>query len=244
MIYGNKLLWKSLGGTLPTITTHASLTTSLVGYWKLDETSGTTAYGEISGYNGTSLDTTSTSGKISTSYQFNGSTAKVALPVFGSITVFTWSAWVYIPTGYSAPGIILAKATETSPNYVGMLVNTDRTFAQGGRNPANAYWVRTSTAVLPYNTWTHLVYVSNNNGQYGNIYINGVNQTSFTSEGITYNSTSTCNTHTIGKNIWDGRETYRFPFSGKIDEVAEWDRVLTAAEIADLYNAGAGLPYN
>lgn len=32
-------------------------------------------------------------------------------------------------------------------------------------------------------------------------------------------------------------------FNGDVDEVGLWDRVLTAAEITQLYNSGAGLPY-
>ena len=33
-------------------------------------------------------------------------------------------------------------------------------------------------------------------------------------------------------------------FDGLIDECGIWSRVLTAGEITDLYNSGAGLPYD
>ena len=46
----------------------------------------------------------------------------------------------------------------------------------------------------------------------------------------------------VGEMFRIGAHESGYPFTGTIDEVGKWNRVLSATEISTLYNGGAGLP--
>jgi hypothetical protein len=72
------------------------------------------------------------------------------------------------------------------------------------------------------------------------IYIDGVSNTVSTVE----NGLGTGDTPVIAYVPRIGtRANGSYPFAGVIDEVGIWDRVLTASEVTELYNAGAGKQY-
>ena len=79
------------------------------------------------------------------------------------------------------------------------------------------------------NTW-YLGTVTFNNGNL-NLYIDNNNVGTWS--GVTL--TTTTGSNTIGTNAFGES------FKGNLDEVAFWNRTLTPAEIATLYNNGSGL---
>jgi hypothetical protein len=69
------------------------------------------------------------------------------------------------------------------------------------------------------------------------LYRNGVSRVSATRPGgQAFNTTATA--LNVGRRSFSGAESY---FDGYVDEVAKWNRALSAAEITRLYNNGNGI---
>jgi len=199
------------------------IASGLVGYWKLDETAGTTAFDfSGSGNNGTlagSVLPVPTSGKVSGALFFNGLSSKINL---GSVTVganATIAAWVNTAGGGEIP--VFSDRT-SGTLYFGMA---------GGRffiydNPATPSPSMTSNALINTSTWHHIVWTSN--GTISSMYIDGVldksqAQTRSGSAGVS----------NIG---WDASNITEF-FPGSIDDVRVYNRALSANEVKSIYNA-------
>ena len=156
---------------------------------------------------------TSTPGIITTglSGQINGA---------GSI-----AAWINLSVLPSTTGSTMHIAGESQ-------VNNDLDFQIQSDNKVHFYTgagEQTSTATaLQANMWYFLVASYDSTAGFRNIYLDGVLDGAF-SGGVSSQSKTT--PFTIGYNsVFGGRE-----FSGTIDEVAVYDRGLTASEVASLY---------
>lgn len=203
----------------------------LVGYWKLNEGSGTTA-SDSSGNGNTGTLTngpTWTSGKLGGALSFDGVDDYVDA---GNLNLdwtninFTAEAWASLNAG-------------TPNNYRGIVGNR---FGAGGANwwtlgtpSANIIAVEYTTGGLIQTNfapvgagWNHYVVVKE--GTTIKIYINGVFNTSG-SIGAT-NIGGITNEFRVG--IW---YAYSQIWNGLIDEVRIYNRALSAAEIAAIYNA-------
>jgi hypothetical protein len=146
------------------------------------------------------------------------------------------------------------SVTDTDSDHYAMLCNTNSGtvnrgyyFATGGvgggvliraYNSSGGYaevdtqpdWTVTSA-----NTWYHAVFIAD--GTNLTVYVNGVQQkqASFANN-ISYGSDATF--------IIGGRDAANYGcMNGILDEIAIWNRVLTADEITELYNNGAGKAY-
>jgi VCBS repeat-containing protein len=92
----------------------------------------------------------------------------------------------------------------------------------------------TPALTIPTNVWHQ--FLLRKNGSQFDVYFNGISVRSTTNAGGAIANAS--RPLLIGKrNDGDGRN---FAVDGRIDEVAIWDRALSDAEIATLYNGGAG----
>jgi len=94
---------------------------------------------------------------------------------------------------------------------------------------------------LAINTFYHCVVSYNGNGLNSglNTYINGVSEKlSVFSDSLTLPISSSSQLSTFGSTL--GTSDF---FNGVIDEVGVWDRALTAVDVTELYNAGAGKQY-
>jgi MSHA biogenesis protein MshQ len=92
-----------------------------------------------------------------------------------------------------------------------------------------------TAASYPPNNWYNVICTySTSTGLV--IYVNGI------SAG-TNGTTGTLTTST--KELWVGRysEATGYGFNGTIDELAMWNRVLTQAEITQIYGVGVGVFY-
>lgn len=206
----------------------------LVGHWTLDETSGTTAADETGSYNGTmtgalTAAAATTSGVIDTAIHFDGSGDYInasAIPEMQGATTLTLSGWLkrnalgdYVHFG-SDNGI----AGGTSIGYSGGTLY----FAT-----AIGSWAYGSYS-LNDTQWHHVTMVYNGNGATNSDkikgYIDGVEVAlSYTGTipAATYNNAS--NTMKIGRF-----SNYRS--DGDVDDVRVYNRLLSASEIAELYN--------
>ena len=223
--------------TLPTISSPSA-------YWKLEEASGTRA-DEL----GISTITdngsvTRATGKIGYAAQFNGTSQSLSHADSATLstgdTDFTIGAWVNL-SSKSGYRVIVAKY-DTSINQREYLLYydsiTDRfkfTVSSNGTDRALTTVLANNLGSPALNTWYYVVAWHDATANTINIQINNgaVNSASHTTGVL--DSTS-------GFRIGANSEGFQY-FSGKIDSVGIWKKVLTVIERAALYNSGIGLEY-
>lgn len=152
--------------------------------------------------------------------------------------VGTYAAWIYSDNLTSgSQQTICSAGTNASTNecihflvYSGLLKISAR---DGG---ADKFAVTQTTANIPARTWTHVAVVQN--GTQPALYVNGVNvaatNTLATDLTVWFNVQDTMDKFAIGVLEYNG--THSADFQGAIGQLRYWSRVLTAAEIAKIYN--------
>ena len=193
---------------------------SLVGWWKLDETSGTTAADSSGNGNDGTLTSMAgdewTTGQVDGALEFDGTNDYIDVSSLSATTDKTFSCWIYansltadfttlIEFGSDAPWFGVA---EWSGNWY--LLEYDKNC-----------WGQTR---LSTGQWYHIAYTSDSSTNSSKVYLNGVEDTEFAANantetgsgmGIAYHNGDTC-------------------FNGIIDDVRVYDRALTADEISQL----------
>ncbi|MFA5098893.1 MAG: LamG-like jellyroll fold domain-containing protein [Candidatus Paceibacterota bacterium] len=210
------------------IGTNVSLTPGLrdmglVGYWKFDEGSGTTAYDSSgNGNNGTLTNGPAyTTGKVgSYALSFNGTTQRVGtnrepIPLSNTYN-FTWSVWIY-PTSVTSGAAIGRQALKD--DYLG--VNSGAIILTRAQTGAI-----TGGTVIP-NQWNYIVGKGDSQKLY--VFLNGVQVNS--GNHTTPFSATFLNWYA---GCLHSSSAY---FSGFIDDVRIYNRALSAAEIQAIYNA-------
>ncbi|PIO00515.1 hypothetical protein COT72_00365, partial [archaeon CG10_big_fil_rev_8_21_14_0_10_43_11] len=180
----------------------------------------------VGGYNGSAL-------------KFDGASNNIAVSAVSSIAdVFdaggTISAWIYPE---SAGGGSLGRLWDKSQHLAHVVVsgsNARIQFNQAFSGGTNA-WYTTAYAV-PLDQWSHitLVYDSDSVSNSPAIYIDGVSESLTQSSSTTGTRTSdSANAFNLGNNAGGIRG-----FDGRIDNLAIYNRTLSATEITDLYTNG------
>lgn len=223
------------------------LKNGLFSCWELDETSGTTVndsytYGSRNGVNYNC--TVNQTGKIGKAYELN----KVNSSYIGGITKFisdfpfSLSMWFY----YTSEGHLFSSNVNSGTNKYGV---TLKPVASSGKMSFYIYYGQgTTSAVVLYvgnvsslatSTWHHLVLTSSGYDYSQNtLYINN---TSYACSYLT-GSVSSVNWSTGTTEI--GRDWVQAQyFSGRIDQVAVWGRVLSSSDVSLLYNSGNALTF-
>lgn len=198
-------------------------TTGLVARWKLDD-SGTTVSDAAGSHNGWSGGvTTGVVGMVDKAFTFISGTM-VGIDNHADITnysSFTLSAWIN-PSSTSSSNVIVSKSIP------------DRDFVmrlKSGKLEAHfyngAYRACTGTTTVPTNKWTHVLCTWSNNQW--KLYYNGVlnNSCSFSGQSPPW----------IGNALHIGAVGGSETFLGNLDDVRIYNRALTAADAAALYNA-------
>ena len=205
----------------------------LIGYWNFDEASGSVAHDTSgSGYNGTVIGATWTTGKINGGLSFNGTTNTVVTPGIALGSAFSVSAWanpaVTPQGGYT-------RILETQYNgglYLGVdgsgtkykfIVNTA---AGATANCGSAYGCAEGGTIS--SGW-HLV-TATYDGTTAKLYVDGalVGSDTFTTPGNTNYPLYVARYYGGNSNGWNG----------VLDDVRLYNRALTATEVATLYNGG------
>ncbi len=198
---------------------------TLVGYWPLNEGTGAVAYDDSgSGVNGAWIGAASgTQGyyvpgvRQTWAGYFNGSSTAASTSLAMTTGLYTVSVWVYpgMNTGtdeditYSGPRIIYSP-WRTSGLYV-----------VSGATAPNGYYLSTST-------WSMVTAVYD--GKTSWIYVNGIAVGSTTASPITTGITviGAANLYSSGNQ----------GFNGAIEDLRAYNRALTSAQVAALYNSG------
>lgn len=216
--------------------------TGLVSYYRFEETSGI-LYDAIGGVNSSSTSnlTYNQTGKNGKCIKLvKASSSKVifannAKQNFGTGD-FTISQWINLTTLGNWGGYYAKKNSADTYGY-GLTTNSSNQFEfsvfSNGYNLPQGITMR-SAAVSNSGVWYHVVCVREQN--YLKIYLN----TTMTSQAMAAVNCDVAIDATIG--------TYRSPdnnnySNGMVDEIAIWNRALTAAEVTTIYNSGAGLFY-
>jgi len=229
----NNLIGFGAGGGGNTIIDHSSLMSGLLAYWELEDLTDSSGNGKTLTKTGT---VNTATGKIDNGHSaaWSASNNLKHLTVFssnlgtGDVTLAAWmlqngQSNSYNPSIVSVGTLNRVYLTTTTTNgYAGFY----------GYDGGSLY--ATSTTAVSNNAWHHLVGVRN--GTSVKIYVDGVERGSNTGTARNVNATGVY----LGSRL-DANDNLG---SATLDEVGVWNRALTAAEITDLYNGGAGMPFS
>jgi len=222
-----------------------SLLTSIVGYYKFDENSGTSV-GDATGVgnSGTFSGTTPyyKTGKINAGGNFNGSDTNVTFTSVSSqnsLSQLTVSVWVNIAgNGLNGLGRIIQKLNASNGYFqINMESSTTTIVFSASWATTVGIWRYTAPS---QNVWHHIA-VTYDGSSVNNVptfYIDNASQ-SLASSQTPAGSRTTDDTNMYIGNRGDTTRT----FNGTIDEIGLWSRLLSSSEISQLYNGGNGLQY-
>jgi len=156
-------------------------------------------------------------------------------------TTFSLSMWFYldsVPTE-AGTGYLFYAFHGAAPWYsYAISLESDNTLRFTARNLAGTAYSTYSPAILQDSTWYHLVVTCRGNGYTSQIYLNGtdVSTAAVTFIGGVFNTNN---------YLYFGNQspTAIYTCPNRVDEIALYNRVLTAEDVAALYNSGAGKLY-
>jgi prepilin-type N-terminal cleavage/methylation domain-containing protein len=204
----------------------------------LNELSGTLADSSGNGNDGTAHGgvTYGTAGKFNNALNFDGNDGYVEVDPRQNISGrFTVSAWVKLSEDMS--GTIIGTRGPDGESSFDFKFCGDGSCIHGDIGDGTDWF--TTAADAPFNyevgVWYNIVYVVNQTGY--TIYVNGQEAAS---NPMAYSGTPLLVDTTNNHHLYVGQVGYNNEFfNGQIDEVAAWDRELSAVEISDLYQRGA-----
>lgn len=203
----------------------------IVGWWKAEGN----ALDSAGSHNGTLEGGASYApGEVGQAFLLDGVTGCVEIPDTPALDLasFTLEAWVRFDS-ISGVRVVFAKpvGTGTYDSYT-VWLNSGVLNAQAcnvnGCDPQ-----LTAPAAVAADTWHHVAYTFDGTAQQQVLYLDG---------GQVASSATTLATGYDTQSLYLGRDTENgapnYFLQGSIDEAAVYDRALTAAEIASIYNAG------
>jgi hypothetical protein len=222
---------------------------NLEGLYYLDgnanDSSGNENHGAINGA------TYNSSGKYNGAYSFNGDdyiTAGDQPELNVGTNSFSISSWIKTDGNGVSNDIILSKSAGPGTSNEGYFIDIDSCSGADGKlefhiSDGSSEVKQTSGIItnLCDDTWKHIVYVFDRSTNEASRYVDGVivsgdpvDISSVT--GLLDSSDQFC-IGNLGTNC-DYSTTY---FDGLIDEVAIWQRALSAQEVSDIYNLGSSI---
>jgi hypothetical protein len=243
---------------------NSNLTSSLVGYWKADENTGTT----VADYSGNANTGTAggsptwAAGKFGSAVSYSSNdyvtVADNATLNFGATDSFTIAAWIRRTgnTAFSNPQAIVDKMNSYSSGYslladgnaanqCNLAANTnDGSFCLVISDGTDVYTMWTDNTYTADSVWYHVVAVLDRTSESNSkIYVNGVSEPlsrdgTFSAVGsLTGDTNPTCIGSTSTVTCSTGGLS---GFIGQIDETRIYRRALTSAEVTQLYNYAPG----
>jgi hypothetical protein len=215
------------------------LTTSLISYYKLDESSGN-ASDSVGSNTLTNSNVTYSAGKLNNGAVFNGSSASLTggdIFDFAYTGTISFAYWIK-PTNFTGNQQHLNKK-DPSGAFDGWQIYTNGSgvlnFDYAAPNATGIEFV-TDSAVLTTGVWQHVAFSYNNKVLV--VYVNGVS-VPITKTADTVNQSTN---NSINFNIGSRGNSDRW-LNGSIDELGIWSRALTADEVSQLYNSNRALAY-
>ena len=217
----------------------------VIGLWNLDETTGTFLDGSGQGNHGTQSATGLTqgvTGKVGKAVTVDGTSGDISIPDNATnlrpaaVSISAWFMLSSSPAGVA----IISKARNGPPwssPFMSWLIRINSpTQIEADIGNATAYSATAfSVPALVVGTWYHITLTYS--GSVITLYLNGASLgTRSFSGAIGYSALPML----IGADYGFAPVGELFP--GQIDQVGLWNRALTPAEVAMIYNAGAGTP--
>lgn len=199
-------------------------------YWRLDETSGTTAFDHFGGHDGTYNNVTlgvagALHGDTDTAAGFDGGTSYVGVtPLFNNLTHFTMMGWINRGGAQGARTGLFGQNDNVEFGYI-----SDQDIQYWDGQQANNVDAVNSFAD---GVWGFLTVVSD--GTNRTLYVNGQKAASV-GGARTAPYTTAYNFNIGGGGVFDPTGNF---FLGSIDDVALYDKALTASQINTLYLLG------
>lgn len=210
-------------------------------YWRLDETSGTTA-SDLSGNgrNGTYVNSPNLNQSplisVDKSIDLDGTNDYVSYTPGTAVTGnFTYECWINADSFSSFPGLVSGWNANSSGNYGSILLVSDSGVVEiYAANSTFTDWSYTDNTGYTLSTGTtyHLVFVNDDTNDTAKLYVNGVEQYSASGK------TTAMGMVNASKVLSAGRATTSNYFNGKVDEVAIYTTALSATRILAHYKAG------
>jgi len=203
---------------------------NLVGWWKFDEGNGTIAYDSAGHNNGAiSGGAAWTTGQINGALNFDGSDDYVSVPdIDNSLDMdnqMTITAWIMLNNDSEIYSIVDKQPSEAgSGNYHFLIMSSGLYLLHQTGTGEEAGYVSTSSVTA--GVWQHVA-VTLKEGDSVKFYINGT--PAGTSQTETFGFVNN------GPVLIGTSSDFAIPFDGAIDEVRIYNRVLTAGEVASLY---------
>jgi hypothetical protein len=231
----------------------------MISYWKLDETSGTTASDSYDGHHGTLYGnaTWTPDGKVNGAMTFDGTDDRVQVPsstdfdiaTDGSFSAFTWfKKTTDCGTNQNSQNEVMLSrnsGNHTSNTWwFGCDIATDQlalNFYPASKTTGSGSGVLRSQVTVDDGLWHYGGWVYDDQAHQLKLYLDGVEQPGTQTMKITGPFNSTKPLCIGGYGTGDTCDTYEY--NGILDEVAIYNRALTDAEILSHYNAGAGRDY-
>lgn len=223
-------------------------TNGLVGWWKLDETSGTSA-ADSSGTGNTGTTHASpawtTAGQFNGALTFNGTTQYVSVPdvaslqLSGSWTVSTWVNPSALPASGLYYGVLSKTNASSNMNYVLTVDNASGLFGAGApkwvvefNQSSGPVWYAADQTSISTGTWYHLAGVWDSSTHNLYLYLNGILV-------ATQNTGANVPDSGSGNNLTIGSRGATHT-AGTLDDTRIYNRALTASEVKQLYSATGG----
>jgi len=216
---------------------YADVSTGLVGWWKLNDGAGTNCLDSSGSANpGTTHNApTWVAGHIgiwalkfvSTSNQYMNTATTTNIPKINASQ--TLSAWVNIPSTAATYDILVPELNGSGANQLRITGGNAQVSQWGGATTITG-------GAVSINTWHMITWTYNSVGPVNTIYIDGL-QSGATTATATQNFTPTA-VYIGSYGAGAGNEN----FNGNIDDARIYNRVLSAADVAQLYlYTGRGL---
>jgi hypothetical protein len=260
----NGTQWHSMGttGSVPAPQVGSA---NIATRWKMDESTGTTAYDESpNGNNGTLLngvtfDANSIVGAAGTALHLDGVNDYMEVSSSASLSfgtgAFSFSIWikpdVTINSSSATTQPIFTRIKDGNTNMHVAIRGTDYSGGFGGagsvtvkvENSPVAYYWASSQRTWDSNQWHHIVVNFNKTGSASGIYINGVSdKIGFTAGTTSFDMSGFTAAHKWkwGRGDFESFNIAVSPkyFKGSIDDIRFFNRVLSQAEVDELYSLG------
>jgi large repetitive protein len=228
------------------------ITTGLVGWWKLDEGTGTNAADSSASNNPGTL----TAGPAWATGQLGGAVAftrssqqyitipdAAPLDITGELTLATWVKPTNLTEGEHHEFINKTACPSTCDTNYGFGWEDFGNLRFYFANPANVYQIYlTTSAVVSVGTWTHVAVTYKLSTSTIVVYVNGSSVTGFASGGSPTTTAILTNAHPLLLGAFTTGDATGF-LNGALDDVRVYNRALTAGDITALYAyTGAGGP--
>ncbi len=211
-----------------------------IGYWKLDDGSGTTALDASgNGHTGTLLNgPTWIPGVVSGALSFDGLNDSVDVPHDAALDAYPLTVAAWVKTSATGLGGIVNKYYPSSWNGYQIFTTGGNLCAWYFRDASNAIWDGTTCTLMTSgfndNRWHHVAFVVDASG--GSLYVDGVVKAARAWTGTPGPTTTTLD---LSLGQYPGAVQPFFP--GALDDVRLYNRALSADEVLGLYGSGSSL---